>query len=789
MKITGKHVLFILTGCIIICLSLISGCERSMGNESKNPVAKAQFEPNPQNAGKPVKFWDDGSNDPDGGSILKYEWDWDNNGTFDTVGKTVTRTWTTPGTYKVQFRVTDDENAKDLLDQPLTVNIAAGFPPVAKASYEPNNASVNQPVAFRDNGSLDPDGGSIVKYYWDWDSDKTPEHNRLKPAYYDQEGKSVEHAFHTAGIHYVQLLVVDDEGVVDILDTPISIKIQPLPTKPVAKAKAIPTTAGKNVPIHFIDDGSFDPDGGAIVLYQWDWNNDGVWDAPWGKDQYRSWDTPGTYRVQFKVTDDEGETDTLDYALEIRITGDGWARGWGGTADDIGYDVAVDSSGNAFVAGSFMGSMDIDPGPNVITRTAQGSSTDCFLSRLNSKGEFVWGPAWGGSGRDRVRGVALDGSGNVYLAGVFEGTCDFDPGTTALNIQSKGGRDAFLMKFSPSAAMNYVKTWGAHYSLGDGAYSVVCDQANYVWVTGDFYGGVDMDPSSAVDYRQSTGGTNMLANFLNKFDSSGNYQLSRTWGAHYGLENLDCGIAMAPGGYPYVASYFNGNVDFDPSATKTDFHNSYGSWDGLLVKYDNVGNYQYGRSWGVASSTSKVAASACAVDSSGNVYIAGGFQGSVDLNPGSGTAIFYSAGSWDAFLIKLNAAGDFLWGKVWGSPGADYAYDVAVGDSNNVYVTGYFTGLVDFDIGAPTVERASKGYEDIFLCKYAADGSLLWVDTFGGPNGDFGYAVDWSSIGRVFVTGSFRYVVDFDPGPGIYELTSKGNSDVFLMSLLPNGMW
>ncbi len=91
--------------------------------ESKIPVALAGFEPSPQYMNGPVHFFDDGSYDPDGGTIVTYEWDWENDGVFDEEGIDVIHSWSLPGIYQVQFRVTDDEGSTAELAEPMEVEI------------------------------------------------------------------------------------------------------------------------------------------------------------------------------------------------------------------------------------------------------------------------------------------------------------------------------------------------------------------------------------------------------------------------------------------------------------------------------------------------------------------------------------------------------------------------------------------------------------------------------------------------------------------------------------------
>lgn len=87
---------------------------------------------------------------------------------------------------------------------------------------------------------------------------------------------------------------------------------------PVALATHAPSVQAVTWPVYFIDNGSYDPDGGELVNYEWDWDNDGIYDEE-GAEVSHSWDTPGTYYVQFRVTDDESEIGELEKPIEIQI--------------------------------------------------------------------------------------------------------------------------------------------------------------------------------------------------------------------------------------------------------------------------------------------------------------------------------------------------------------------------------------------------------------------------------------------------------------------------------------
>lgn len=281
--------------------------------QAQPPVAIAAADPLIAYVNEPIHFYDDGSFDPDG-TIEHYEWDWDNNGVFDEESSDTWHFWTFPGTFEIQFRVTDNDDSTDVLDQPIEITIIedVNLPPVAIADLDPNPQIVCEPIHFFDNGSYDDDGG-IVFYHWDWDND----------GIYDEESSDTWHFWNHTGTFQVQFRVTDDGGLTDELDIPLEVIIENALPSANASADNYNPIVGETV--NFDGSASFDNDCDQmeIVLYEWDFNNDGVYefssDDPSAQSAFYS---EQTYFVQLKVTDDEDGTDTLDSPLEI-IVGEG----------------------------------------------------------------------------------------------------------------------------------------------------------------------------------------------------------------------------------------------------------------------------------------------------------------------------------------------------------------------------------------------------------------------------------------------------------------------------------
>ena len=482
---------------------------------------------------------------------------------------------------------------------------------------------------------------------------------------------------------------------------------------------------------------------------------------------------------------------------------DGWAHSWGGISWDDGNGVAVDYTGNVYVAGSYCGSVDFDTSSSISlhSSTAGPDSShpplnDAYLSKFNSDWEFEWVLTWGNADPDSAHAVAVDSSGNILVTGAFKGSVDLDPGP-GTDIHTSSGNsfvDAFLMKLGSSGEFEWARTWGG--SIGDVGLAVAVDDSGDALVTGYFMDTVDFDPGPLSELR-STGGYQHNV-FLAKFNSEGEFQWVRTWGGDitegYTGNGDGTGVAVGCNGDVYVTGTFYGTIDFDPGPG-IDRHSTQGDFvEGVfLSKFDSNGEFHWARNWhGQGLMGLRPLSPGVSTDGKGYIFVTGGFNDSVDFDPGPETEEHISIGNVDVFLSSFDTSGGFQWVRTWGGPNDDWGLSVAASGSGNVYVTGLFgEGSVDFDPGPGTEEHTSNAKAGAFLSVFDSDGDFRSVSTWVGTEKVKGRAVTVDNSEDVIITGNFSGTVDFDPGLETDNHTARSfltsfAYDVFLIRLTPD---
>jgi uncharacterized membrane protein YqhA len=490
--------------------------------------------------------------------------------------------------------------------------------------------------------------------------------------------------------------------------------------------------------------------------------------------------TPGGTTALFTLT--PGQIDnSCDAGIIGSQPGFGWAGRMGGSSSEYGKSIVVAPDGTIYTTGYFNGTVDFDPGPGIYYLTSAGL-TDIYVARYSSAGALLWARSMGGTNYDYSYALAVSSDGSVCATGYFIGTADFDPGGGTYYLTSGRTESIFISKLDSSGnfvwARNMVNTGSENY-LGayDTGYSIAVANDGSVYTTGLFIDVVDFDPGAGIYNLTTSSGSADV--FISKLDSAGNF----VWARRMGGTSTDIGysIAAAGDGSVYTTGSFLGTADFDPGAGTYNLVSA-GSADIFVSKLDSSGNFVWARSIG---GTSGDYGYSIALAADGSVYTTGIFQGTADFDP-VGTYNLTSAGNYDIFVSKLDSSGNFVWARRMGGTSGDYGYSIAVAADGSVYTSGYFQGMADFDPGAGTYNLTSTGNYDIFISKLDSFGNFAWARKMGGTSGDYGYSIALAADGGIYATGYFQGTSDFDPGPGTFNLTSAGSTDIFIAKLLPD---
>ena len=258
------------------------------------------------------------------------------------------------------------------------------------------------------------------------------------------------------------------------------------------------------------------------------------------------------------------------------------------------------------------------------------------------------------------------------------------------------------------------------------------------------------------------------------------------WATTFGGSATDGsnGVTIDSAGNIISVGRFSATVDFDPGPGDS-IVTSLGGNDAVIQKLTPEGEFIWAA---VLGGTGSITAYDVTVDLSGNIYVIGGFWSTIDLDPGPGIDNSTANGSQDVFIIKLDANGTYLWGNTFGGTAYEDWSTVQVDDLGNVYVGGKFEETVDFDPGPGINNKTSAGSSDAFVLKLTTDGEFDWFVQFGGSSWEWLYTIALDPNDNIFASGMFAGTVDFDPGPGVTNLTSvMGLEDSYVLKLDPDG--
>ncbi len=407
------------------------------------------------------------------------------------------------------------------------------------------------------------------------------------------------------------------------------------------------------------------------------------------------------------------------------------------------------------------------------SQPALPARADERITPLIINGGFTWAKAIDGTAIVLNDDVVTDATGSVYMIGQFTGTADFDPGPGTLNIVSAGDYDVYVVKLDSGGALLWAKTMGG--TLQEEGGKIALDPYGNVLTTCYSKGTADFD-SSPSTYTLSAAGADKEI-FVSKLDGNGNF----VWARAMGGAGDDAGNAITTDalGYVYTTGTFQGTADFDPGAGTYNLVHSTGTKAGFISKLSSSGTFIWARSMEAASDFSFYAV---LVDSNYDVYTTGQFDGTTDLDPGAGV---HNLSGFGSFLSHLDTNGNFVHADGFTGTGGSIGNALALDPNGEVYVAGSFYNTLTIGAAFPLY---SAGGFDGFIAKTDGQGNFNWAKSIGGLGADSIADIATDSSGEVYSTGWFADTADFDPGPGVFNMTTSfADSNIFVLRLNQSG--
>ncbi len=433
-----------------------------------------------------------------------------------------------------------------------------------------------------------------------------------------------------------------------------------------------------------------------------------------------------------------------------------------GSASASVQATATDAVGNTYVVGSFFGTAQF--GSFTFTSPGSSSSGDGYLLKLDAQGTVLWARQITGMREETMAAVALDGVGNVTVAGTLQYDATFDALTT-LRGATAISPDLFVARYDPTGTLLWARSYGGPLDNVDmlTGSGVAVDAAGNTYVAGGLLGsamigGVALNNSAA-----------RKAPVLLKLTTSGTVswaQQGQLAGTTSATLSSKTAVSVDAAGNAVLGGTFSGGLSWGGTVLQTVANRT----EVFVTRFNAAGNSVWAQQ---SSSTANAHLNAIGLDAAGNAYVAGEYEGSTTF----GALTLATAGQTDGYIVKLAPSGLAQWGRSIGGTQTDASQGLALSSGGDVYATGIFTGVVALGYG--TTSLTSAGNTDIFVACYTTQGDLRWAQRAGSAGPDLSETVGVDAAGRVYVSGICSGPASFAP----LTLTSGGYPLAFTAQL------
>lgn len=442
---------------------------------------------------------------------------------------------------------------------------------------------------------------------------------------------------------------------------------------------------------------------------------------------------------------------------------------------------------------------------------------------------FKWARTINSSNNVRAYKMYADQVGNSYVGGTFYASA-YCGSTTLYSNNTIAG---FICKLDPSGNFKWANKLESTSEVV--VQSITVDLNGRVTVCGDFKGTMDANPNDTIAYNMTSAGYEDV--FAIQLDSNGNFLWAKQFGNS--LFNFNRAVVGDNSGSIYLTTYFLGSIDANPDTGTFVLSNTNLNYASAVIKLDSNGKFY----WALMLKVNYGMVMIQDIELKKNqLILTGNFNNNGDFNPKTGATDTFKLtpnGMMDAFILKLDTTGGFVWAKNIGSPYNDYGTCVGMDDSLSVYSSGNFINIADLDPGTPTkmdtavgngdylvklngdgsfnfgnaiqqssvaiavdkyqnyyqsgdyadsiillnsnqTKLISNGGSDILITKRNSKGQLKWSGSIGGTNSEGSTDLRMDGVGNFFNYGTYNGNFDFDPSSSSFNLNSGGKNAAYI---------
>ncbi len=462
-----------------------------------------------------------------------------------------------------------------------------------------------------------------------------------------------------------------------------------------------------------------------------------------------------------------------------------WTDQIGGEGNDNIADVTVDDSGNIYITGYFGGSVNFAADfRDTDVHVAHGGTydKDIFVTKINADYSYGWTRTMGDWDEDEGHAVTTDSAGNIYVTGYFKETVNFAESWAGDDTKtSPGGENIFITRINADGSYAWTRAIGK----GGPSYGndVATDTSGNIFATGEFWG-------DTVNFAEDWGGSDLKTSagkadiYIMRINADGSYG----WAKRIGNTGLDRGFAITvdSSGKIYVTGdFYHYATNFAEDWGGSDIKTPVSNYEAFVTSLSDSGTYGWTRKIG---GDHVDRGKDIALDTSGNIYIAGELIGSGNYAQDfGGSDIVTSAGSYDGFIMRINSDLSYGWTRRIGADGTDLTNALVLSGSN-IFFSGAFSNTVNFAADwSGNDSKTSLGSWDAFVSRIGTDGSYGWTMKMGQSSTEDATGISLDASGSLLVSGKFGSSVDFglDFGTRDVKTAPAFGSEAFLTRINP----